>query len=415
MMLYFVEIACIVAEIWMIHMVMAGYFPKRDIPRWMQPAIYSIFGVIVTILSLMNNVVYIRLIFAIVGVWAISVSIFKARIIHGLLSSILFNAIYTATDIVAALALQLCGIDTMEIMADQYSRSVYLIVCHTIMFGFVLLIRLINRKSQEPMHIKILLPVVPCWLISVLLCYLLTWQNFEMDYQLHPLFLVVLLGLLYTSIVVIHYTNKINEQAQEKEKWEIAEHHYAMQQEYYDQLRVQQEETRAIWHDLSKYLRASQAETSADALVQVQQMVDSISCVVDVNNRVVSVILNEYYQIAKNSEIILKLDVLVPPELFITAADLYVLIGNSLDNAIEACMDLPVCQRTITLKLKTHNDILFYEVTNPYDEQHPPRLKSKYHGYGLKNVSRCVDRYSGKLYIKKENGIFTLTAHLNRK
>ena len=186
-----------------------------------------------------------------------------------------------------------------------------------------------------------------------------------------------------------------------------------MQQEYYDQLRVQHEETRALWHDISKYLRASQVDNSDAALQEVQQMLDSISQVVDVNNRVVSVILNEYFQTAKDAGVSIELDVLVPTELFVTAADLYVLLGNTLDNAIEACTELPKEQRRISLKLKKHNSMLYYEISNPYDEKHLQRARGNYHGFGLKNVAKCVEKYRGKLDVSKANGVFRVVAHLN--
>lgn len=412
-MYYFVEISCVITEIWMIHMFLTGFFQRRNVPRWVMLVSYSVFCIIIAILSLNEKLVLHRIVFALLGVWAICLSVFNARILQGLFSGITLCAMYAATDITAALVFQFFGIGTDTLMANHLIRSMYLIACHIIMFGLVILVRIINKKSKEQMPVKILLPVTPCWVISILLCLILTWQCFVMNYELHPLFLIVLLGLLYTNIMVIYYTNKINEQAQEKKAWEIAEHHYAMQQEYYDQIRIQQEETRALWHDISKYLRASQVENSANAEAQVQEMLNAIPCVVDVNNRIVSVILNEYLQIAKNAGITLEIDVQVPSELFITAADLYVLIGNTLDNAIEACADIPAGRRVISLKLKIHNSILFYEVTNPYEEKHFLQVKGKYHGYGLKNVNRCVERYSGKVDIQKGNGIFRLTAHLN--
>ena len=142
-------------------------------------------------------------------------------------------------------------------------------------------------------------------------------------------------------------------------------------------------------------------------------MLDSISQVVDVNNRVVSVILNEYFQVAKDAAVSIDLDVLVPAELFVTAADLYVLLGNTLDNAIEACMELPKEQRRITLKLKKHNSMLYYEISNPYDEKHLHRARGNYHGFGLKNVAKCVEKYRGKLEVTKSNGIFRVVAHMN--
>ncbi len=412
-MYYFVEIACVIAEIWTIHTFLSSFFEKKLERSWIMLPIYLIFGICVTILSLIEDLASLRMIFALVGVWAISMVIFRARLLRGLITSIVFCAIVAVADIITALGLQLFGIDIDAMMQQDMTRAMYLIVDHIFLFGFIMLICLVNRMSPRQMSIRILLPIAPCWLISILLGFLLTWQCFKMDYQLHPLFLVVLLGLLYTSIIVIYYTNRVNEQAQLKKDLEIAEHHYAMQQEYYDQLRAQQEETRALWHDISKYLRASQAEASTDALNQVQELLDATSRVVDVDNRVVSVILNEYYQACNTAGIAMVLDVQVPQELFVTAADLYVLIGNTLDNAIEACQELPEDQRKISVKLKVHNGILFYEVENPYVEKHLHRIRGHYHGFGLKNASRCIEKYQGHLETNKENGIYQVKAYLN--
>lgn len=412
-MYYFVEVACVIAEIWMIHMFLGSLFNKRGASLLQRIILYGVFGGIITVLSLQEDMAFARLGVAFVGVWAVSMLIFDARMLQGVLSGVAFCAIVAVTDVGSAIAFQSCGVDSSALMANYASRALYLVANHILLFGIVIIICVINRKSHSRMSIKILLPVLPCWIISILLCFLFAWQCFVKDFEWHPLFLIVLLGLLYTNIIMIYFTNKTSEQAQIKKDFEIAEHHYAMQQEYYDQLRVQQEETRALWHDISKYLRAAQVDSTSVALTEVQEMLDSISCVVDVNNRIVSVILNEYFQIAKNSGIEVEIDVQVPSELFVTAADLYVLIGNTLDNAIEACVALPDEQRKINLKLKKHNNILFYEVSNPYTEKHLRRVRGNYHGFGLKNVARCVEKYNGKLDITKKNGVFRVVAHLN--
>ena len=412
-MYYFVEVACVIAELWMIHMFLGSLFNKRGASLLQRIVLYGLFGGIITYLSLQDDMAFTRLGVAFVGVWAVSMLIFDARILQGVLSGVAFCAVVAVTDVGSAIAFQSCGVDSNALMDNYASRALYLVANHILLLGIVIIICVINRKSHSRMSIKILLPVLPCWIISILLCFLFAWQCFVKDFEWHPLFLIVLIGLLYTNIIMIYFTNKTSEQAQIKKDFEIAEHHYAMQQEYYDQLRVQQEETRALWHDISKYLRAAQVDATSVALTEVQEMLDSISCVVDVNNRIVSVILNEYFQVAKNAGVEMEIDVQVPSELFVTAADLYVLIGNTLDNAIEACVALPEDQRKINLKLKKHNNILFYEVSNPYTEKHLRRVRGNYHGFGLKNVARCVEKYNGKLDITKKNGIFRVIAHLN--
>ena len=412
-MYYFIEIACVIAEIWIIHMFLGSLFNIRKRHPLIAFALYAVFGTVIAFLSFQDNVAFARLVVAFITVWIAGMALFDAKPMHSLLSGLVFCAIVTVTDVVTTLAFQSCGVDPAALMSNFSSRALYLIAEHIFLFGIVILICFINRKSKRLIPIRALLSVSPCWLISILLCLLFAWQCFEKEIEWHPLFLVVLIGLLYTNIIVIYFTNKASEQEQLKKNFEIAEHHYAMQQEYYDQLRVQQEETRALWHDISKYLRASKVDSANAALTEVQEILDSIACVVDVNNRVVSVILNEYIQIAKGADISVELDVQVPPELFVTAADLYVLIGNTLDNAIDACIELPQEQRNISLKLKKHNDMLFYEVSNPYAETHLHRPRGNYHGFGLKNVAKCVEKYEGKLEVCNDSGIFRVAAHLN--
>lgn len=412
-MYYFIEIACVIAEMWIIHMFLGSLYTKRHYSTWQMLGVYGIFGTVITVFSLLPDMAFARLAAAFFGVWATSILLFNARILQGLLSGVAFCAIVAVNDVISTVGFQACGISSEALMASHPARALLLIVAHILLFGIVIILCIINRKSATKMSVKILLPVLPCWIISILLGFVFTWQCVVMEYEWHPLFLVVLIGLLYTNIIMIYFTNKTSEQAQLKKDFEIAEHHYAMQQEYYDQLRVQQEETRALWHDIGKYLRASQIDKSDEALQEVQQMLDSISQVVDVNNRVVSVILNEYFQVAKDADVSIDLDVLVPTELFVTAADLYILLGNTLDNAIEACTELPREQRRITLKLKKHNSILYYEISNPYDEKHLHRARGHYHGFGLKNVAKCVEKYRGKLDVTKSNGVFRIVAHLN--
>ena len=412
-MYYFVEIACVIAEMWMAHMFLGSFFTKKRRSFLQILGAYGIFGAIIAVLSLLPDMSFVRLAVTFVGIWSIALVLFNAKVIQGLLSGVAYCAIVAVNDVISIVSFQLCGVSSDALMASNPARAMLLIVAHVFLFGIIVILGIINRKSSTKMSVRILLPVLPCWVISILLGLVFTWQCIVMGYEWHPLFLAVLIGLLYTNIIMIYFTNKTSEQAQLKKDFEIAEHHYAMQQEYYDQLRVQQEETRALWHDISKYLRASQIDKSDEALQEVQQMLDSISQVVDVNNRVVSVILNEYFQTAKDAGVSIELDVMVPTELFVTAADLYVLLGNTLDNAIEACTELPKEQRRISLKLKKHNSMLYYEISNPYDEKHLHRVRGNYHGFGLKNVAKCVEKYRGKLDVSKANGVFRVVAHMN--
>lgn len=412
-MYYFIETACVLTELWMIHMFSGSLHERRERSTLRLWILSLIFGFLILALSFQENGSYVRLATSFLGIWVLAYVLYDSSVLSSLFTSVIFCTLVVLADIISTLILTSLDKDIEQMMLYGSIRALYLVIEHIVLLASVLAVCFICQRREIKMSFRVILPVLPCWLVTILLCTLLSWQVLAQQQELHPLYLIVVIGLLYINIIFIYHTQALERNEKEKRDAEIAEHHCAMQQEYYDQFRVQQEETRALWHDISKYLRASTVDSSDAALQQVQEMLDSISCVVDVNNRVVSVILNEYYQAALSSGIELNFDVQIPSELFVTAADLYVIIGNTLDNALEACADLPREKRIITLKLKTHHNILYYEIQNPYAPKPDPIIKGKYHGFGVKNVRRCVEKYNGTVNIYQDDGNYRLTAYLN--
>lgn len=416
MMYYFVEIACVISELWMIHIYLNSFLRTKNRNKWMVLAVYALFGAGVVALSFVPDASLIRIFYTFIFVCVLGCVLFDTKLLHSAIFSFLFCVLVVVTDILTSLILNAMHLETAQLMRQGAARLVYLIAAHIILFGIMLLVQFANRKAPTRISLRILLPVLPSWIISALLCYLLARQIMIDKAELPLLYIFVLLGLLYTNLIIIYCTSTMQKNAEEKMERVLAEHHYAMQQEYYEQFRIQQEETRALWHDISKYLRAFQSETqSGETLNQLQNIVQSISGVVDVNNRVVSVILNEYVSIAKDMDVEFALDVQIPSELPITAANLYILIGNTLDNSLNAVAALPEDQRKIVLQLKLHNQVLFYRVQNPFlpDSKLKHHLINRYHGYGLKNVRACVAKYDGDIQTTIEGNMYTITAHLN--
>lgn len=412
-MYYFVELSCVIAEVWMTYLLLSSMYIRKKQPWWYALLICGAAGSALAIFSFLEGMAFARIGFSLLLFWLIGIVLFQVSTVRSFLSALIMCTLAALADILISILLGAFGFDLPKLMEQGNIRQVFLIAAHVLMLGLVLCVMALAPKSAEKISLKILAPILPCWSVSAFLCLLLAWQMLSTDLAVPAFYLLVLMGMLYTNFFVIYCVNKISVQDQKRHEQELAEHHYAMQQEYYEQFRIQQEEIRALWHDIRKYLRAARAEGSSKALQQVEEMLDGICCVVDVENRVVSVILNEYAQAAKDNSIRLNLDVQVPPELFVTAADLYVLIGNTMDNAIDACTELPEEQRYISLKLKLHNNMLFLEIKNPFVPDHLNRVRGKMHGYGLKNVQQCVERYNGTLEVHSEGGVFQVVAHLN--
>ena len=107
----------------------------------------------------------------------------------------------------------------------------------------------------------------------------------------------------------------------------------------------------------------------------------------------------------------------VIPEHGIEPKDMCICFGNLLDNAIEACANLPEeTERKITIQAVTKNNILMLSFVNPVlgqkklpNEDLPKTTKRdiKVHGIGLKNVRDTAKKYNGSLHLSIEQGQFT--------
>ena len=92
---------------------------------------------------------------------------------------------------------------------------------------------------------------------------------------------------------------------------------------------------------------------------------------------------------------------------------LYIIIGNTMDNAIEACDAFPADHKpSISCTLRQKNHVLLYEISNPIP-QVSVKKAGVIHGYGLENVKECVNRNSGFISVKNENDIFCVSITLN--
>ena len=97
--------------------------------------------------------------------------------------------------------------------------------------------------------------------------------------------------------------------------------------------------------------------------------------------------------------------------------DLVVLLANCLDNAIEAVEQLPE-NKTIKLVISDHNDAISVFIENTYLETEKNSLfitskaNKQEHGYGLQNMRRTVEKYSGIFRIETEEQKFKVKIFL---
>lgn len=201
----------------------------------------------------------------------------------------------------------------------------------------------------------------------------------------------------------------------------------SVQKKYYTDLQQHQLELRRLNHDIkshtrviSELLEQGHTEEAKEYLHLLQDSVASIATpVTTCDNQLVAALLNDKLAEPKKNGVELMLCVMVPPVLRINNVDVSIVLGNLLDNAVEACAAMGTgTRRFIDVDMQLEGMFLTIDVSNSYDglvrQQGDKYLTTKgdgrSRGIGLSNVRRAVQRHDGRLTVTHDGSVFRVIA-----
>lgn len=403
------EVICVAIEVWMVFLYLSHNSRNRVSTFHLLIGIV-LFGSGLTVLSFIDNIPLVRLVYTFSGISLLGGFLYSLRPKQCVLHSLFFCILIILADTLSSVLTSFAGFRT-NLLTTGSAHTAYLLLDHVILLIGLLFLLLFQSHTNMHYSLKEFILLLPGIFVTILLCFLLLFQYTAHGLEIPYAYLCVILGLFLIDILFLYFIHYIQIKEEQLKQQELSFHHYEMQQNYYNQLHKQQESVRALWHDLNKYLKAANIDQS-ESLKQLQDQIQTITKTIDTNNDVINIILNEYLTKMESLNIKFELDIRIPNSLPISTVDLYIILGNSLDNAIHACAFVTQEIRTIKLIMHKCNAVLFYELTNPFSDQQQPDT-SGIHGYGISNIKRTVEKYHGNLSIKKEEGVFTLSSHIN--
>ncbi len=172
-------------------------------------------------------------------------------------------------------------------------------------------------------------------------------------------------------------------------------------------------------HDYRNHIAVMQSDLKTGKLDALEKYLgelnidlNTVDTVVKTGNVTVDAILNSKLALAQNKSI--RTDVTASvPETDITDVELCVIIGNLLDNAMEACLKIEnEADRFIRVYIGLFKEQFYISVTNAMTGT-PKRVgkiykttKGEDHGFGLMRIDGIVKKYGGYLKREHEEGVF---------
>ncbi len=176
-----------------------------------------------------------------------------------------------------------------------------------------------------------------------------------------------------------------------------------------------EEATRALRHDLKNHLTALDALSQEGAAAKyAQSLAQQLQDTQSLSNTGLLALdsLINYKLSPLATDIKLTYDVHISPDLPIEDFDLIIILGNLIDNALEALEKIDDGQKELSLLINYDKGRLIIQLKNSYIGElnktlYTTKTNKQYHGIGLKNVKSVVQKYRGTLDITFSNSIFT--------
>lgn len=265
-------------------------------------------------------------------------------------------------------------------------------------------------QEMKPQHIVLLSISILCGTLGTIFNF--TIQNSKIVFEWFPIINVILIAINAVVWVLYYQMRRIDQLTMDKK---LQQEEYRYKLEYYQELEQHQQEIRTIRHDMRNQLigivAAIPNQEKAERQIQlIMEEIASAEQKLFSENPAVNAVLNVKQKMAMEKGIKMEMDIKVPARLEMNPGDIGILLGNILDNAIEAAEKCEENRRYISLKMYQYNKCLVISCENS-TRQKVTSLQSQkadgfYHGIGLKSIEKIVEKYNGEHTIKIENSHF---------
>lgn len=191
---------------------------------------------------------------------------------------------------------------------------------------------------------------------------------------------------------------------------ELLQKHYAEVENMYDKMRGWRHDYRHHIQTMKVHMANGEYGEVAGYLDMLDDDLTNVETVIKTGNRMADAILNSKLSLASQQQITVKAEAKIPVSLSVSELDLCIVIANLLDNAIDACMELPPEERLIRVYMEMKGNYLYLALTNTAHgkkKQTFRTTKGDGHGFGLARIDAVVKKYGGYVTRASEDGAFS--------
>lgn len=163
---------------------------------------------------------------------------------------------------------------------------------------------------------------------------------------------------------------------------------------------------------LKGYMESGEIERALIYIDELDNKLMNVDTLLKTGNVSLDAILSAKIAQAKAEGISVTVKAVVPDALTISDVELSIVVGNLLDNAIEACRTAKD-DRFIRIYMTIKGKMLYFSMLNSAGEKQKKKgslfssKKDGFHGFGLRRAEAIIEEHGGWVKYNSEDGAFT--------
>ena len=371
-------------------------------------------AILVIVLNRIDIFSYINSMLVTLIVLFLQLLIYKAKVEKSVLFMLIYMVILTAIDFMTAYFMALVlDTDAGYLLNTQSLKRV---ICILLSKSLLILIIVTLSKMLKRTLIFLKRYVVIMCIYSIFLLvslFVMVELNMNNGNPKTDLFLTIFfIASILIELLMFYFVIKTGESYEQRQKAELIEMKNRMLQKSLDETN----QAFKLWKSSVHYYKHNiialtqladdgNIEEIKKYLKRENELMDRKMFYIQTGNSVVDAIVNTKQSFAEEKGITFVVNAKVPENCVVSELDMANILGNLIDNAIEASNSEEEPYIDVTMRQDKH--FIVIKIINKYSREFSKRLettkhKRMFHGIGIGSVKNIVEKYEGEFSIDKQ-------------
>jgi signal transduction histidine kinase len=357
-----------------------------------------------------------NLIITVLSLFAITFS-YKSTLSKKIIASILIYLTSFISEAIVAGTLGITGFSPF--IKEQYGDIFSLVIVELIMFSFVKIVGRFNNLDNEiPVPGLFIITAIVVPIISIFFEIQISMQDDISDL----VYCMSLICILALNFIILYLYDSLAKAFKDRIQSEISKQKKLYYQNQAKIIQQSYESTQQLRHDIKNYgialaelIKNNENEKALDYLSSLSGFLEPAKIFSKTGIVAIDSIINYKFSKAEESGICIDSEIAIPYDIPFKANDFVAILGNLLDNAIEATSQAE--NKYINFRIEYDKGTIIIVLKNSYNGnlnllgntyKTTKQDISTMHGIGLKSIESAVKKYNGEMVTSHTENEFSV-------